>query len=50
MTEIKLVVAAVYSNFRTHIVDDGGIEQADGYTTGPISNQLLLRFEKIIDE
>ena len=48
--EIKLVIAAVYSNFRTHIVDDDGIEQADGYTTGPKSNQLFLRFEKIVDQ
>ena len=29
-TEMKLIVAAVYSNFTTHIVDDTGIEQTDG--------------------
>jgi hypothetical protein len=49
-TEIKLVIAAVYSNFRTHIVDDEGIEQEDGYTTGPTSNRLLLRFEKVTNQ
>ena len=49
-TEIKLVVAAVYSNFRTYIVDDEGIEQMDGYTTGPMSNRLFLRFEKVVDQ
>lgn len=48
--EIKLVIAAVYSNFRTHIVDDEGIEQMDGYTTGPTSNRLILRFEKVVDQ
>jgi len=37
----------VYSNFRTHIVNDDGIEQTDGYTVGPASNQLVLRFEKL---
>ncbi|TVY29883.1 Tryprostatin B 6-hydroxylase [Lachnellula hyalina] len=47
MHEIKLVIAAVYSNFRTHIVNDDGIEQTDGYTVGPASNQLILRFEKV---
>lgn len=46
--EIKLVIAAVYSNFRTHIVDDEGIEQMDGYTSGPTSNKLFLRFEKVV--
>ena len=46
-TEIKLVVAAVYSNFRTHIVNDEGIEQTDGYTCGPAGNKLFLRFEKV---
>lgn len=46
-TEIKLVVAAVYTNFRTHIVDDEGIEQMDGYTCGPTSNRLFLKFESI---
>ena len=45
--EIKLVVAAVYSNFRTHLVDDEGIEQTDGYTCGPTSNKLFLKFEKV---
>ncbi|PBP27886.1 cytochrome P450 family protein [Diplocarpon rosae] len=45
--EIKLVLAAVYSNFRTHIVNDEGIEQEDGYTCGPRSNKLILRFERI---
>lgn len=49
MHEIKLVVAAVYSNFRTYIVDDEGIEQTDGYTCGPKGNKLFLRFERVID-
>ncbi|KUJ21764.1 cytochrome P450 3A12 [Mollisia scopiformis] len=49
MHEIKLTVAAVYANFRTHIVDDEGIEQTDGYTCGPTSNKLFLRFEKVVD-
>jgi cytochrome P450 len=45
--EIKLVIAAVYSNFRTHIVNDEGIEQTDGYTCGPRANKLFLKFERI---
>lgn len=45
--EIKLVIAAVYSNFRTFVVDDEGIEQEDGYTCGPRGNKLFLRLEKV---
>ena len=28
-------------------MDDDGIEQEDGYTCGPTSNKLILRFEKV---
>jgi len=45
--EIKLVVAAVWSNFETGIVDDEGIEQMDGYTCGPRSNRLVLSFKRV---
>ncbi|KAL8419922.1 hypothetical protein RB594_002905 [Gaeumannomyces avenae] len=44
--EMKLIAAAIYSNFTTHIVNDTGIEQDDGYTVGPRSGQLFIRFEK----
>ena len=43
--EMKLITAAIYSNFTTHIVDDTGIEQVDAYTAGPKSNRLMLRFK-----
>ena len=46
---MKMTVAAVYANFRTHIVDDEGIEQKDGWTCGPKSNRLMLKFERIGD-
>ena len=44
LQEIKLVVSAIYSNFRTEIVNDEGIEAIDAYTTKPRSNRLDLRF------
>ncbi|KAH8811985.1 cytochrome P450 [Xylogone sp. PMI_703] len=47
MHQIKLVAAAVYTNFTTHIVNDDGIEQTDGYTCGPTGNKLLLRFKRV---
>lgn len=44
--EMKVITAAVYSSYTTHIVDDTGIEQGDGYTGRPASEQLWVRFER----
>ena len=44
---LKYVVAAIYANFRTHIVDDEGIEQEDGFISGPRGNQLTVAFEGV---
>lgn len=44
--EMKLVVAAIYTNYITSVVDDEGIEQGDGYSTGPKGNRLVLHFER----
>ncbi|MCJ1255979.1 hypothetical protein MMC24_003798 [Lignoscripta atroalba] len=44
--EMKLVVAAVYANYKTSIIDDEGIEQADMYTAGPKGNKLIIKFER----
>ncbi|MCJ1474226.1 hypothetical protein MMC13_002884 [Lambiella insularis] len=47
MQEMKLLIAAIYTNFTTSIVDDDGIEQEDAYTAGPTGNRLILRFERV---
>lgn len=44
---MKLLVAAIYTNFTTSIVDDEGIAQNDGYVGGPRSNKLVLKFERV---
>lgn len=46
-TEMKLLAAAVYTNYTTHIADDTGIEQSDGYAGRPASEQLWVRFGRI---
>ena len=46
---MKLLVAGIYSNFGTVIVDDSGMEQADTYTAGPVGQGLMLRFERVKD-
>ncbi|KAI1625687.1 unspecific monooxygenase [Exophiala viscosa] len=45
--EIKLLVAAIYTNWTTEIVDDDGIEKIDAYNTKPRSNKLMLRFRHV---
>jgi hypothetical protein len=44
---MKYIVAALYSNHSTTIVDDTGIEQIDAYTAPPASHGLLVRLEKL---
>ncbi len=44
---MKLIIAAIYTNFTTHIVDDEGIEQVDAYTAGPRGNKLVLSFAHV---
>ncbi|KAK4100525.1 cytochrome P450 [Parathielavia hyrcaniae] len=45
--EMKLIVAAIYSNYTSHIVDDDGMEQSDGYTGRPRNEEFFLRFERV---
>jgi hypothetical protein len=45
---MKYVVASIYSNFTTHIVDDEGMDQTDGYTARPAREALYLRFEPVL--
>lgn len=44
---MKNVIAAIYTNFISHIVDDTGMEQTDGYTSRPASESLTLSFEPV---
>lgn len=45
--EIKLVMAAVYSNYTTSIVDDEGIEQDYAFIARPRGRKLMLRFTAV---
>lgn len=46
-TEMKLVIAAIYSNYASVIVDDNGIEATDAYTVKPRSEKLILKFKAL---
>lgn len=44
---MKLVIAAVYTNYTTEIVDDEGMEQADCFVAGPVGGKCVLRFKRV---
>ena len=39
------MLAAIYANFETEVVDDTGIEQEDAYVAGPVGKKLGLKFK-----
>ncbi|MCJ1251409.1 hypothetical protein MMC30_008642 [Trapelia coarctata] len=45
--EMKLIVAAIYTNYTTAIIDDAGIEQEDAFIARPKGNKLVLSFSHI---
>jgi hypothetical protein len=45
-TALKLITAALYTNFTTAIVDDAGIEQEDAFLAGPVGEHLVLRLKR----
>ncbi|EEY19568.1 conserved hypothetical protein [Verticillium alfalfae VaMs.102] len=47
MNEMKNILAAIYTHFRTFVVDDTGITQEDAYTARPTGESLTLRFEPV---
>ena len=44
---MKYILAALYSNYTTTIMDDSGIEQTDSYTAPPKSDKLMIRLERL---
>ncbi|RFU28663.1 hypothetical protein B7463_g7689, partial [Scytalidium lignicola] len=44
LIELKLVIAAIYTNYTTSIIDDEGIEMLDGYSAGPKGDKLIVQF------
>ncbi|KAL0265031.1 hypothetical protein SLS55_000988 [Diplodia seriata] len=44
---IKHVIAALYANFETEIVDDEGIEQEDHFLAHPKGHRLILRLKEM---
>ena len=45
--EMKLVVASVYSNYRTEIAEVGDMRQSDEYIAVPRGERCVLRFVRV---
>jgi unspecific monooxygenase len=43
---LKFVVAAIYTNYTTKVIDSEDMEQLDGYVAGPKGEKLILQFER----
>lgn len=47
MYMMKFIVAALYTDFGTTVVDDEGIEQEDAYTARPVGNRLIVKIKAV---
>lgn len=47
---LKTIVAAIYTNYETTIVDDKGIEQEDAFLAGPVGRKLVLKFSAVDEQ
>jgi len=44
---MKVVVAAIYTNYTTYVIDDEGIEQLDAMVASPAREKLVLGFNRL---
>ncbi|KAF2425522.1 cytochrome P450 [Tothia fuscella] len=44
---LKLLLASIYTNFDTYIIDEGNTQQKDGIMGGPIGEKLVLGFTHV---
>ncbi|KAF2642548.1 cytochrome P450 monooxygenase-like protein [Massarina eburnea CBS 473.64] len=45
--QMKYIIAALYSNYATSIIDDTRIEQIDAYTAPPGSDKVMIRLQRL---
>jgi len=45
--EMKFIVAGIYTNYTTAIIDDTGIEQEDAFIARPKGDKLVLSFAHV---
>jgi hypothetical protein len=47
LTVLKLLVASIYMNYATTMIDDEGIEHIDGLIAAPVGDKLILGFRRV---
>ena len=47
LPDMKLVIAAIYSNWRTEVAEEGDMEQTDSYIAVPKCGRCVLRFVRV---
>lgn len=43
---MKYIIASIYTNWETVIVDDYGVEQKDIYTAPPKAGKLMIKLDQ----
>ena len=43
---MKTLLATIYTEFETSVVDDSGMEQVDAVLAGPVGGSLTLKFRR----
>ena len=44
---MKYIIAAIYTDFTTKIVDDENVQQMDLYTAPPSSGKLIIKIQRV---
>lgn len=44
---IKYVIASIYTNYTTSVVELGSMDLAEGYTAGPKGNKVVLKYQHV---
>lgn len=47
---MKIVVAAIYTNYTTSLVEEKELEQADTFLGHPVGEKLLLKLSSLVRE
>lgn len=48
--EMKLVIASIYTNYTTEIINGAGMEHLDNFVAGPVEGKLVLSFSRVCSE
>jgi hypothetical protein len=47
---MKLLMAAIFTNYETYVIDDDGMEQLDRWVATPAGEKLVLGLKRIAND